>query len=41
METLTKELFELILDIASGRKKAKSEALDKRDLAIFKDGVTL
>lgn len=40
METLTEELFELVLDIASGRKKAKSESLDKRDLTIFKDGVT-
>ncbi len=34
------EFFDLILDVASG-KKAKSEYLDKRDLAIFKDGVTL
>ncbi len=41
MELLTTELMELVLDIASGEKKAKSEALDKRDLAIFKDGVTL
>ncbi len=36
----TDEFFDLILDVASG-KKAKSENLDKRDLAIFKDGVTL
>lgn len=41
MEALIEEFFQLVLDIASGRKKAKSEALDKRDLAIFKDGVTL
>ena len=40
MEVLTTELYELVLDIASGRKKAKSESLDKRDLTIFKDGVT-
>lgn len=41
MESLTEELFKLVLDIASGEKKAKSEALDKRDLTIFKDGVTV
>ncbi len=41
MEILTEEFYQLVLDIASGNKKAKSEALDKRDLAIFKDGVTL
>lgn len=35
------EFFRFILDVASGRCSAKSEALDKRDLAIFKDGVTL
>ena len=40
MEALTAELYELVLDIASGKKKAKSESLDKRDLTIFKDGVT-
>jgi len=41
MESLTTELYQLVLDIASGEKKAKSEALDKRDLTIFKDGVTV
>ena len=41
MESLTAELFRMVLDIASGEKKAKSEALDKRDLTIFKDGVTV
>ncbi len=40
MEALTGELLSLVLDIASGRKKAKAEALDRRDLTIFKDGVT-
>ncbi len=40
MEALTAELYDLVLDIASGRKRAKSEPLDKRDLTIFKDGVT-
>ncbi len=41
MESLTTEFLQLVLDIASGEKKAKSEALDKRDLTIFKDGVTV
>ena len=40
-EMLQNELLELILDIASGKVTAKSEALDNRDLSIFKDGVTL
>lgn len=40
MEYCTDELFSLIIDVANG-KKAKSENLDKRDIAIFKDGVTL
>ncbi len=34
------ELLDFILAVAGG-EKAKSESLDKRDLAIFKDGVTL
>lgn len=34
-------LFQYILDVASGRIHAKSEALDKHELAIFKNGVTL
>ncbi len=38
---LAEEFFDYILDIASGKKSAKSEAFDKRDLAIFKNGVTL
>lgn len=41
MAKLTDEFFKFITDIASGRLKAKSEKLDKHDLAIFKDGVTL
>lgn len=40
-EKLRDELFKLIIEISSGRKKAKSESLDKHDLAIFKDGATL
>jgi altronate hydrolase len=38
---LSEEFFDYILEVASGTKSAKSEAFDKRDLAIFKDGVTL
>lgn len=34
------DLFDLIVSVAEG-KKTKSEHLDKRDLAIFKNGVTL
>ncbi len=40
MEDVSKELLELIIETASG-KKAKAEKFDKRDLAIFKNGVTL
>ena len=38
---LTDEFFRFVLDIASGRTYAKSESLDKHELAIFKDGVIL
>ena len=41
MEEVAEEFMQYILDVASGRKHAKSEALDKHELAIFKDGVTL
>jgi len=41
MEEKAEEFFEFLLKIASGEKHAKSEALDKHELAIFKDGVTL
>jgi len=40
MEDSTKELFELILNTASG-EKAKNEVNGYREIAIFKDGVTL
>ena len=40
-ETLSGELFRTVLAVASGRKRVRSEALDKSALAIFKDGVTL
>jgi len=39
-ENCENNLFNLIISIAEG-KKTKSEYLDKRDLAIFKNGVTL
>ncbi len=38
--SLTEELLQMILRVASG-EKTKSENLDKRDLSIFKSGVTL
>lgn len=41
MEEVSEEFMQYILDVASGRKQAKSESLDKHELAIFKDGVTL
>jgi altronate hydrolase len=41
MDTLTDDLFALVLDIASGRKHAKSEINGYREIAIWKDGVTL
>lgn len=34
------ELFEFVLEVASG-KKVKSEEKGYHDMAIFKDGVTL
>jgi len=40
MGELTKEFFDFVLDVCSG-KLTKSERLDKTELAIFKDGVTL
>ncbi len=40
MDDCRDELFELIIRVAQG-EKVKSERLDKRDLAIFKNGVTL
>lgn len=40
-EETAEELYKLILSVASGETKAKAEGLDKHNLAIFKDGVTL
>ena len=41
MDDLGREFFDFVKEIASGERKAKAESLDKHDLAIFKDGVTL
>ena len=41
MSELTDEFLDYVLKLASGEIKAKAEALDKHELAIFKDGVTL
>ena len=41
MEELTDEFMQFVLSLASGEIKAKAETLDKHELAIFKDGVTL
>ena len=40
MEQLAEELFQFVLDVASG-KKVKAEIAGFHDLAIFKQGVTL
>ena len=41
MEDEAEALFRLTLSVASGETEPKSERLSKRNLAIFKDGVTL
>lgn len=41
LSELAQEFLDYVIDVASGVKTTKSEAFDKRDLAIFKDGVTL
>ena len=41
MDELTEELLEYIINLASGKIKTKAEILDKHELAVFKDGVTL
>lgn len=41
MQELTEEFYAYLLGLASGEIHAKSERLDKHELAIFKDGVTL
>ena len=41
IESRADDLFELILDVASGRKLARNEEHDYREIAIWKEGVTL
>jgi altronate hydrolase len=41
MEQLEDDLFALVLDVASGRKLANNETHGIREIAIWKDGVTL
>lgn len=41
MEDVSKEFFKYILDVVSGRVLTKNEENDFREIAIFKDGVTL
>lgn len=41
MESTADKLIQYILDVASGNIHAKSEYLNKQEIAIFKDGVTL
>ena len=41
MDETSKVFFEYILDVASGRVNVKNEKNDFREIAIFKDGVTL
>ena len=40
IESCASALFNKIISVANG-ERVKSEALDKRDISIFKDGVTL
>jgi altronate hydrolase len=41
MDELANQLFDLVLDVASGRKRTRSEINGYREIAIWKDGVTL
>jgi len=41
MDQLSRELFTEVLDVASGRKQTRNELNGFREIAIFKDGVTL
>ncbi|HTV23698.1 MAG TPA: altronate dehydratase, partial [Polyangiaceae bacterium] len=38
---LSEQLFQLVLDVASGRQRTKSELNGFREISIWKDGVTL
>ncbi|MFN2604372.1 MAG: UxaA family hydrolase [Gemmatimonadaceae bacterium] len=41
MDSLAENLFDLVLDIASGRKLARNEEQGYREISIWKEGVTL
>ena len=41
MDEYAEEFFKYILDVASDRKKTKNEINGYREIAIFKNGVTL
>ncbi len=41
MDTTANELFQLIVDVASGHYLTKNEINDSREIGIFKSGVTL
>lgn len=41
MEDLSNDLFDLIVRVASGEERAKNELNDYREIAIWKEGVTL
>ena len=41
MDTLADNLFDFVLDVASGRKLTRNEENDYREIAIWKEGVTL
>lgn len=41
MDELADNFFRVVLDVASGRRRTRNETHGFRDLAIFKDGVTL
>ena len=41
MKEVAQAFFDFVIEVASGKIKTKSEGFDKRDLPIFKDGVTL
>ena len=41
MDQLADELFALILDVASGRERTNNEKHGYREIAIWKEGVTL
>jgi len=41
MDSLADELFQLVLDVASGRRRTNNEIHGYREIAIWKEGVTL